>query len=171
MGVLVICRSPGPIVVEGRTAFTIGAGGVVLTDTDIVDLEKGPPAIRNNHQRDVPEMDLPSTQPPPNHHSGSSSDPTSSRLHSAPVTLSAACLCAGVRVCVCVCACTCSDACTCPPILTRYLKSSFFALEHPRDAQSKAAPGRCPDTLTGKLWFWKLVDPLQIYIPAIFDCG
>lgn len=65
MGVLVICRSPGPIVVEGCTEFTIGTGGVVLTDTDIVDLEKGPPAIRNNHQRDVPEMDLPSTHPTP----------------------------------------------------------------------------------------------------------
>lgn len=38
MGVLVICGSPGLIVVEGCTAFAVGAGRVVLADTDIMDL-------------------------------------------------------------------------------------------------------------------------------------
>ena len=46
MGVLVICRSPGLIVVEGRTAFTIGASSVVLADADVMDLGKGPPDIQ-----------------------------------------------------------------------------------------------------------------------------
>lgn len=60
MGVLVIRRSPGPIVVEGRTAFTIGAGGVVLADADLMDLGEGAISHQEQLSKDVPGMDLPS---------------------------------------------------------------------------------------------------------------
>lgn len=38
MGILALCRSPWPIVVEGGTALTVGASRVVLADADILDL-------------------------------------------------------------------------------------------------------------------------------------
>lgn len=38
VGVLALCRSPGPVVIEGGTAFTVRASSVVLADTDIMDL-------------------------------------------------------------------------------------------------------------------------------------
>lgn len=41
MGVLVIRRFLGSIVVEGRIAFIIGVGGVVLVDVDFMDLGEG----------------------------------------------------------------------------------------------------------------------------------
>lgn len=40
MGILALCRSPGPVVVERSTAFTVGASGVVLADADILDLRE-----------------------------------------------------------------------------------------------------------------------------------
>lgn len=71
MGVPALCRSPGPVVVEGHTAFTIWTGSVVLADADIVDLGGGPSAIRSNQQRRAPGMDLPSV-----YHSGLAQTPT-----------------------------------------------------------------------------------------------
>lgn len=38
MGILALCRSPRPVVVERSTALTVGASGVVLADADILDL-------------------------------------------------------------------------------------------------------------------------------------
>lgn len=60
VGVLVFRGSPGPVVVEGRAALTVGAGGVVLADTDLMDLGAGPSVTRRNHHRSVPGTDLPS---------------------------------------------------------------------------------------------------------------
>lgn len=60
VGVLVFCGSPGPVVVEGRAALTVGAGGVVLADADLVHLGAGPSLTRRNHHRSVPGTDLPS---------------------------------------------------------------------------------------------------------------
>lgn len=42
MGVLALCRSPWPVVVEGGAALTVGASRVVLADADIADLEEDP---------------------------------------------------------------------------------------------------------------------------------
>ena len=60
VGVLVMGRAPGPVVIEGRAALTVGAGCVVLADADLVDLGKGPSVTRNNYHRRVPGTDLPS---------------------------------------------------------------------------------------------------------------
>lgn len=38
VGVLALCRSPRPVVVEGGAALTVGASSVVLADADIADL-------------------------------------------------------------------------------------------------------------------------------------
>lgn len=59
MGVLIIRRSPGPVVVEGSTALTMGAGGVVLADTGIVDLGEGPSVIKEGVSKEWPRLDLP----------------------------------------------------------------------------------------------------------------
>lgn len=48
VGVLSLCRSPWPVVVEGGTAVTVGTSRVVLADTDIVDLGEEPVITRNN---------------------------------------------------------------------------------------------------------------------------
>ena len=60
VGVLVFRGSPGPVVVEGRAALTVGAGGVVLADADLMHLGAGPSVTRRNHHRSVPGTDLPS---------------------------------------------------------------------------------------------------------------
>lgn len=48
VGVLALCRSPRPVVVEGGTAVTVGASCVVLADTDIIDLGEEPVITRNS---------------------------------------------------------------------------------------------------------------------------
>lgn len=55
VGVLIIRRSPGLVVVEGCAALTTGASSVVLADTGIMDLGEGPSVIRKDSQRNGPD--------------------------------------------------------------------------------------------------------------------